>query len=152
MTNTHKRWLWKWFDSIQTMTASWRRLRRIDNSELSTTLNIFILTVQCFAIAVSILHVLKVNTRYYSWYVFTLISGSICPVVGRVSMNVLTFKLPKDIESVRKFWIMSADFNDVNYCASIGRIQKTKPTEVCTNIPKRVPRLYAWDGSLEIES
>ena len=46
LTNHPNRWLGRWFDStlsdkgcLQTMPASWRGLRRINNSELSTTLN-----------------------------------------------------------------------------------------------------------------
>lgn len=63
-------------------------------------------------------------------------------------MDAITVKVPEESKECREFCLMAADFNDVNSGLSMARIQHTIPYEVCTNLAKRVPRLYVLDGKL----
>ncbi|KAL4239637.1 hypothetical protein ACF0H5_000446 [Mactra antiquata] len=82
-------------------------------------------------------------------YVTTL-NGTPCSVVGRISMDAITVKLPDDVNE-SEFCVISADLNDCNSVVEISRKQNTIPYEVCTNINKRVPRVYKYGDKTTTE-
>lgn len=85
------------------------------------------------------------RNMFGSGYVTTL-DGVPCPVVGRISMDAITIKLPEEVKDCQEFLLMTSDFSDTNSCVAISKIQNTIPYEVCTNISSRVPRLYEIGG------
>ncbi|XP_045213701.2 alanine racemase-like [Mercenaria mercenaria] len=85
------------------------------------------------------------RNMFKNGYVSTL-DGVVCPVVGRVSMDAITVKLPEEAKECREFILLASDFNDLNSAVAISKIQNTIPYEVCTNIANRVPRLYEFSG------
>ncbi|KAH3863269.1 alanine racemase-like [Dreissena polymorpha] len=76
------------------------------------------------------------------------LDGTLCPVVGRVSMDAITIRLPAEAISCREFCLMPSDFNENNSSVAFARYQNTIPYEVCTNLSRRMPRLYVEDGSV----
>lgn len=69
-------------------------------------------------------------------------------MVGRVSMDAITVKLPDSANISREFCLMSADFSEVNSGLAFARAQQTIPYEVCSIVSKRVPRLYTAEGKV----
>lgn len=74
--------------------------------------------------------------------------GLVCPVVGRISMDAITIKLPDEAKNSDEFIVISDDFNDINSVTSLCIILNTVPMELGSRLTSRVPRLYVVDGKL----
>lgn len=72
-----------------------------------------------------------------------------CPVVGIVSMDYITVKIPPDCDKSNDFCIMANDYNDVTSAAALAIIADTSTTEVCLRLNKRLPRLYFNGKSIQ---
>ena len=81
-----------------------------------------------------------------------LIPGEKCPVVGRVSMDAITVKLPCCPEEDETFTVMTADFDPGTSAAGIASKVETIPYEVVTRLSTRYPRVYIADKSWTIAS
>lgn len=80
----------------------------------------------------------------------TTMNGTVCPVVGRVSMDGITIKLPDEVKECREFHVIKDDFNMANSALAIAKQTNTIPYEVCTNLDRRLPRVYIADGQIEL--
>lgn len=78
----------------------------------------------------------------------TTLDGVVCPVVGRVSMDGITIKLPDEVKECREFYVMTDDFNMTNSAVAISKQTNTIPYEVCTNLDRRLPRIYIADTKI----
>ena len=83
-------------------------------------------------------------------YTRTCFSGTMCPVVGRVSMDGITIKLPDEVKECREFHVIKDDFNMANSAFAIAKQTNTIPYEVCTNLDRRLPRVYIADGQIKL--
>ena len=72
-----------------------------------------------------------------------------CPVVGIVSMDGITVKLPDEAKECREFYVIKDDFNMINSAVAVSKLTNTIPYEVCTNFDRRLPRLYLIDGKIQ---
>ena len=73
-------------------------------------------------------------------------SGSVCPIIGMVSMDYVVVKLPADYMHTREFCIMADDYNDVTSAAALAICASTSTTEICIRLANRLPRLYEYNG------
>ncbi|WAQ96879.1 ALR-like protein [Mya arenaria] len=86
--------------------------------------------------------------RSYDKLSVQTLDGTQCPLVGRVSMDAITVRLPEEASNARVFQLMTPDYTNVNSAVAMARHERTIPYEVCTNLDKRVPRLYFLDGAV----
>ena len=82
---------------------------------------------------------------------FSLLSflGVVCPVVGRISMDAITVRLPEEARECREFFMIKDDFNQVNSAVGIANLTNTIPYEICTNLDRRLPRIYKADEKIQ---
>ncbi|KAH3863271.1 alanine racemase 2-like isoform X2 [Dreissena polymorpha] len=74
------------------------------------------------------------------------LQGTICPIVGRVSMDTTTVKISSKSETI--FCVMSHDYSDVNSSATLAKLGNTTTTETIIRLSKRLPRLYLFNGQM----
>ncbi|CAD5116966.1 DgyrCDS5804 [Dimorphilus gyrociliatus] len=80
--------------------------------------------------------------------------NQLCPVVGRVSMDAITVKIPRDILSVTKshkfdVTIISPDYDKETSALAIAAKVNSISYEVATRLSCRIPRLYTESNSIE---
>lgn len=94
----------------------------------------------------------KITAKVHFTDFFFIHSGTVCPVVGLVSMDYIVVRLPSSDETCTDFCIMADDYNDVTSAPALATIANTSTTEVCIRLAKRLPRLYFDDGCLCLEN
>lgn len=73
-----------------------------------------------------------------------IVRGAVCPIVGRVSMNMTTIDVT-DVVAVRagdKVIAISKNREDQNSCESIARLCDTIPHEILVHIPPTLRHVY----------
>lgn len=75
--------------------------------------------------------------------------GVECPVVGRVSMDAITIKIPEEAKGCEEFQAITDTFNDINSVVAISRLTNTLPMEVLGRLDSRIPRLFIVDGEIK---
>jgi len=80
---------------------------------------------------------------YVYYYIYP---GERCPVVGRVSMDAITVRVPADTSLSETFTLMSADYDPLTSASGIADIVGTISYEVATRLSTRFPRLYTDGG------
>ena len=73
------------------------------------------------------------------------ISGEKCPVVGRVSMDAITVKLPCQPDDNETFTIVTADYDPVTSVTGIAEAMDTITNEVLIRFGPRLPRHFVND-------
>eukprot|EP00914_Ancora_sagittata_P000409 GHVO01001123.1.p1 GENE.GHVO01001123.1~~GHVO01001123.1.p1 ORF type:complete len:309 (-),score=27.63 GHVO01001123.1:372-1298(-) len=73
-------------------------------------------------------------------------TGERCPVVGRVSMDAITVRLPCQPEHNETFTIVSADFDPVTSVMGIADAMDTISNEVLIRFAPRLPRVFRDDA------
>ena len=63
-------------------------------------------------------------------------------------MDGITIKLPDEVKECREFYVMTDDFNMTNSAVAISKQTNTIPYEVCTNLDRRLPRIYIADTKI----
>ena len=63
-------------------------------------------------------------------------------------MDGITVKLPDEAKDCREFYVMKDDFNTLNSPVAISKGTNTIPYEVCTNLDRRLPRIYLVNGNV----
>ena len=74
-----------------------------------------------------------------------LLTGERCPVIGRVSMDAITAKVPADTSLTDSFTLMSADYDPITSACGIAATVGTISYEVGTRLSLRFPRVYTQD-------
>lgn len=65
-------------------------------------------------------------------------------------MDGITIKLPDDVKDCRDFYVIKDDFNPTNSGVAVAKLTNTIPYEVCTNLDRRLPRIYIADGKVKV--
>lgn len=76
------------------------------------------------------------------WFVVRDLTGEKCPVVGRVSMDAITVRLPGEPEKNETFTLMTADYDPHSSATGVAARVDTIAYEVATRLSVRYPRLY----------
>jgi alanine racemase len=71
---------------------------------------------------------------------------AVCELVGRVSMDQTTFRVPDDTTYEDVFEVVSADYDPETSMGGRARLLGTISYEVATSIAERVPRRYISQG------
>ncbi len=74
------------------------------------------------------------------------VTGERCPIVGHVSADAVTVKVPECISLNETFTFLSADFDDITSCAAIATKLNTVGAEIFARISPRLPRIYKSKG------
>ena len=90
---------------------------------------------------------MTLEDRYKGSVLYIL--GVKCPVVGRVSMDAITIKVPEEAKDCQEFQAIADDFNEFNSVTAISRLTNTLPMEVLGRLDSRIPRLFIVDGQLK---
>ena len=77
-----------------------------------------------------------------AWFVVRDLTGEKCPVVGRVSMDAITVRLPGQPERGETFTLMTADYDPHSSATGVAARVDTIAYEVATRLSVRYPRLY----------
>ena len=85
----------------------------------------------------------------WNWLLVSL-TGERCPVIGRVSMDAITVKVPDDTEVTDSFTLMSADFDPITSACGIAATVGTISHEVVTRLSTRFPRVYTQNDEHDI--
>lgn len=78
-----------------------------------------------------------------AWFVVRDLTGEKCPVVGRVSMDAITVRLPCEPGSGETFTMMTADYDPHSSATGVASRVETIAYEVVTRLSVRYPRLYS---------
>ncbi len=73
-------------------------------------------------------------------------TGEACPVVGRVSMDAVTVRVPPSTALDTDFVVYSDDFDPHTSMVGRARALGTIGYEVATSLAARVPRVYLLNG------
>jgi len=74
------------------------------------------------------------------------VRGVLCPIIGRVSMNIISVDV-SEVQNVRigdSVTVMSAEPQEKNSIESIARICETIPYEILVHIPAQLRRKIVW--------
>lgn len=77
-----------------------------------------------------------------------ILVGYICPVVGRVSMDAITVKLPDEDCYNRDLYIIKDDFTSPNSAVELAKQLQTITYEVTTSLTARLARVYVTNETL----
>jgi Alanine racemase, C-terminal domain len=77
-----------------------------------------------------------------TWSAVIVYAGEHCPIVGRISMDAITVRLPCRPDDRELFTIMTADFDPVTSVTGIADTVGTIQNEVLIRISTRLPRVY----------
>ena len=75
-----------------------------------------------------------------------MFSGERCPVVGRVSMDAITVRLPCQPDDNETFTIVTPDFDPVTSVTGIADAVDSITTEVLSRFGPRLPRMFLNDA------
>jgi alanine racemase len=75
-------------------------------------------------------------------------TGEKCPIVGRISMDAITVKLPCYPDDYELFTIMTADFDPMTSVTGLAKRLGTIENEVLIRLSDRLPRVYTTSGRL----
>lgn len=75
-------------------------------------------------------------------------TGEKCPVVGRISMDAITVKLPCQPDEYELFTIMTADYDPMISVTGLAKRLGTIENEVLIRLSDRLPRVYTTSGRL----
>ena len=90
------------------------------------------------------------NTNIVRGFFFLFHStGEKCPVVGRVSMDAITVRLPELTDKDETFTLMSADYDPDTSASGIAETVGTIAYEVATRLSTRFPRVYTKGGRVK---
>jgi len=81
-----------------------------------------------------------------------IFAGEKCPIVGRVSMDAVTVRLPCCPEDAETYTMMTADFDPDTSATGIASKVGTISYEVVTRLSTRYPRVYIEGQTLSIVS
>lgn len=74
-------------------------------------------------------------------------TGERCPVVGRVSMDAITVRVPANTTLDTEFVVYSGDFDPATSMVGRAKALGTIGYEVATSLAMRVPRVYDRAGT-----
>ena len=77
-----------------------------------------------------------------------LFSGELCPIVGRVSMDSITIRLPEAPNEDEVFQIISDNFDNKTSAVGLARILEAAVYEMPGNWSTRLSRVYIKNGSI----
>ncbi|XP_037781444.1 alanine racemase-like isoform X3 [Penaeus monodon] len=75
-------------------------------------------------------------------------TGERCPIVGRVSMDSITVRLPEEPSPGEVFQVLTDDFDDVTSAVGMARNLGGATYEMPGNWSTRLPRLYTRNGKI----
>lgn len=75
-------------------------------------------------------------------------SGELCPIVGRVSMDSITIRLPEAPAGDEVFQVISDDFDKNTSAVGLARILEGAVYEMSGNWSTRLSRVYIKNGSI----
>ncbi|XP_076055944.1 alanine racemase-like [Oratosquilla oratoria] len=75
-------------------------------------------------------------------------TGEKCPIVGRVSMDSITIKLPDAPHSDEVFQLVTDDFDDTTSAIGVARRLGAAVYEITGNWSTRLPRVYTKGGEV----
>ena len=64
-------------------------------------------------------------------------------------MDGITVQIPEEAKECKEFYVMKDDYNMINSAVGIAKLTNTIPYEVCTNLDRRLPRIYQADGKIQ---
>ena len=73
-------------------------------------------------------------------------AGSECPVIGRVSMDAISARLPSNDEECNDFYIIKDDFSSINSVVKLSQQLQTITYEITTSLAARLARVYTKAG------
>lgn len=73
-------------------------------------------------------------------------TGSECPVIGRVSMDAISVRLPGHEDKCCNFHIIKDDFTSPNSVVELSKQLHTITYEVTTCLAARLARVYTSNG------
>ena len=77
------------------------------------------------------------------------VADELCPIVGRVSMDSITVRLPEEPSADEIFVLITADFHPVTSAVGIARTLGAAVYEVPGNWSTRLPRVAVSQGSVK---
>lgn len=78
--------------------------------------------------------------------IVTTDKGSECPVVGRVSMDAISVRLPSNEEKCSTLYIVKDDLTSPNSVVELAKQLKTITYDVTTGLAARLSRVYVMGG------
>lgn len=75
-------------------------------------------------------------------------TGELCPIVGRVSMDSITVRLPEAPEEGEVFQVITDDFDDVTSAVGMARNLGAAVYEMPGNWSTRLPRVFSKNGKI----
>ena len=72
----------------------------------------------------------------------TVFSGVKCPVIGRVSLDAITVKIPECLEKEETLTLMTADYDPDTSIVGIAEQMGTLSSDVAARLGVRYPRVY----------
>ncbi|KAK7071725.1 hypothetical protein SK128_008195, partial [Halocaridina rubra] len=75
-------------------------------------------------------------------------TGELCPVVGRVSMDSITIRLPEAPDEEEIFQVISDDFDDTTSAVGMARNLGAAVYEMPGNWSTRLARVYTRNGKI----
>jgi len=75
------------------------------------------------------------------------LTGELCPLVGRVSMDAITFRVSEKPSETETFTLISADFDPVISATGMAEMVGTINYEITTRLASRIPRVYTGKES-----
>ncbi|XP_045213700.2 alanine racemase-like [Mercenaria mercenaria] len=80
--------------------------------------------------------------------IITTENGAECPVIGRVSMDAISVRLPYHEDKCSNFYIFKNDFTSPNSVVELAKQLHTITYDVVTSLAARLARVYAVKGSI----
>ena len=77
-----------------------------------------------------------------------VIVGEKCHVVGKVSMDAISVRVPEKLDDGEVFTIYTPDFDPDTSVTGVGKQIDTNPQEICNRLPPRTPRVYFKGGKI----
>lgn len=80
--------------------------------------------------------------------IFYILSGFTCPIIGRVSMDAVTVRLPSEECSNSRLFLIKDDFTSPNSVVELAKQLKTITYEVTTSLAARLARVYVKNSTM----
>ncbi|XP_060573250.1 alanine racemase 2-like [Ruditapes philippinarum] len=78
--------------------------------------------------------------------IVTTENGAECPVIGRVSMDAISVRLPCQEDKYSNFFIIKNDYTSPNSVVNLAKMLHTITYDVVTSLAARLARVYARKG------
>jgi len=70
------------------------------------------------------------------------LTGEKCPVIGRISMDAITVRVPCQLNDNELFTLITADFDPMTSVMGMAKTLGTIENEVLIRLSNRLPRVY----------